>query len=706
MKRLCRVCLSLEGNEVFQPITENQCKISEELFYVCGVTVTDHLDYPALICCNCVIDVSNAARLKRIALVADAFFTKQIDLREEKSEIPTESYEELEISEEYVDQIIEYDDKMEMIEEYLDMAEDSNHDEVPVKPQKQNKSLPKPVKRNRIHKCECGKDFTSSQRLSDHIRTKHDIIPESEYFSCSFCDKKFKLQSYLDFHIRNLHSNNPLKKRQKNPCSYCGKLLSSKSSLKHHEERHFLASQPLDEIKKFICDTCGQKFRLKSYIFNHIHNVHIRKKYTCSFCQQGFYKKYEVNDHIRQYHTMERPFECEFEGCTKTFSRKKNLLIHRRIHTGERPYSCTESQDTDPRCPPNNDITVHLPHEYNCSVFYKCNWGVPVLFDCEPPGTHWSVELDWCDWPERANCTLSGIPPGDDTTNLVTTTESLPPATSPSPDPRCPPNNDITVHLPHEYNCSVFYKCNWGVPVLFDCEPPGTHWSVELDWCDWPERANCTLTGIPPGDDTTNLVTTTESLPPATSPSPDHDPRCPWVEDPENPVHIPHPYDCELFFICDNGRLVLNQCSGGTHWSVIHDRCEWPHIAECDPNTNIDERCSIEDELAFIPHEYDCEKFYACNQGIISVHRCEEGRHFNPRSNQCDSPSIARCELSGSTTTTMMTETTEEETTLVESTEESTTEVTLATAPTVWPTLATAPTVFQRLPTTPSRKYF
>lgn len=140
---------------------------------------------------------------------------------------------------------------------------------------------------------------------------------------------RFKIQEYLELHIRNQHSDNQLKKRQQNPCSVCGKILSSLVALKNHEEKHFLDQQPKEQSKRFVCDVCGQGFRMKSYLFNHMHNVHIRGKYPCTFCTRGFYKKYEMMDHIRQHHTMETPFHCEFEGCTKSFSRKKNYMIHK-----------------------------------------------------------------------------------------------------------------------------------------------------------------------------------------------------------------------------------------------------------------------------------------------------------------------------------------------------------------------------------------
>ncbi|RMB88644.1 hypothetical protein DUI87_34983 [Hirundo rustica rustica] len=63
------------------------------------------------------------------------------------------------------------------------------------------------------------------------------------------------------------------------------------------------------------------------------------RPYQCSECQKRFRTSSSLLVHER-IHTEERPFRCP--DCRKGFKRNSTLIRHRRIHTGERPYECPQ----------------------------------------------------------------------------------------------------------------------------------------------------------------------------------------------------------------------------------------------------------------------------------------------------------------------------------------------------------------------------
>jgi len=74
-------------------------------------------------------------------------------------------------------------------------------------------------------------------------------------------------------------------------------------------------------------------------------------------------------------HNGEKPFVCEFGTCGKKFSQASNLIRHKRLHSGEKPYECLVCKKSFSSS--SNLMQHKVVHqgssrkEYNC-IFEEC----------------------------------------------------------------------------------------------------------------------------------------------------------------------------------------------------------------------------------------------------------------------------------------------------------------------------------------------
>uniref|UniRef100_A0A182PBD0 C2H2-type domain-containing protein n=1 Tax=Anopheles epiroticus TaxID=199890 RepID=A0A182PBD0_9DIPT len=93
---------------------------------------------------------------------------------------------------------------------------------------------------------------------------------------------------------------------------------------------------------------CNMEFGDQQQLVSHIEKQHVEPKrgevFGCQWMDcprqyRPFNARYKLLIHMRV-HSGEKPNKCRFPSCKKAFSRLENLKIHQRSHTGERPYNC------------------------------------------------------------------------------------------------------------------------------------------------------------------------------------------------------------------------------------------------------------------------------------------------------------------------------------------------------------------------------
>ncbi|XP_048224696.1 neurotrophin receptor-interacting factor homolog isoform X2 [Perognathus longimembris pacificus] len=87
------------------------------------------------------------------------------------------------------------------------------------------------------------------------------------------------------------------------------------------------------------CSECGKMFRNPRYFSVH-KKIHTGERpYVCQDCGKGFVQSSSLTQHQRV-HSGERPFECH--ECGRTFNDRSAISQHLRTHTGAKPYPCQD----------------------------------------------------------------------------------------------------------------------------------------------------------------------------------------------------------------------------------------------------------------------------------------------------------------------------------------------------------------------------
>ncbi|GFO42527.1 Zinc finger protein 420-like [Plakobranchus ocellatus] len=197
----------------------------------------------------------------------------------------------------------------------------------------------------------CGKTFKLEKFLEAHVRRIHGKNGDRYLFQCPQCPKRFKDKDQLDFHSVRHSGVKPYR------CEICGKTFLREKGLISHRRLHdgggfmcdicgksFVNQRVLEDHstvhtgeRPYVCDVCGKKFRLRANLRYHkqVHNP--IKRIQCQQCPKSFRDSRSYSRHMMM-HTGEKPWRCEV--CGKGFVQELTLKKHMNLHNGENRHQC------------------------------------------------------------------------------------------------------------------------------------------------------------------------------------------------------------------------------------------------------------------------------------------------------------------------------------------------------------------------------
>ncbi|XP_060094632.1 zinc finger protein 420-like [Heteronotia binoei] len=193
----------------------------------------------------------------------------------------------------------------------------------------------------KVHEClQRGKSFLCGEELMSHQRLH---IGEKMY-SCLDFSKRFSKETKL-IQYQIVHSERSPKQvhSEVNPILFDGSY-SWENILRAAASRGKPSIcteniKSLSDGKAHKCFLCGKYFKDRSELLLH-QRIHTgEKSFECSECG----KRFSRNDNLQQHkkiHKGEKPFECS--ECGKRFNQSSTLQEHQKIHTGEKPFECSE----------------------------------------------------------------------------------------------------------------------------------------------------------------------------------------------------------------------------------------------------------------------------------------------------------------------------------------------------------------------------
>ncbi|KAA1477311.1 hypothetical protein DENSPDRAFT_875196 [Dentipellis sp. KUC8613] len=172
-------------------------------------------------------------------------------------------------------------------------------------------------------------------------------------YHCTFdgCKKAYSKPSRLEEHERSHTGERPY------VCTTCSKSYLRETHLQAHARSHLPQSE-----RPFACDEpdCDKRFWTAQHLKAHEDVIHKGEKpFKCTSCPAAFLKHHQLRAHAATEHAPPgtKPYQCEHEGCTKSFSTNQKLRTHAKVHNETR-YTCS------------HDSCLSAPSTSSAQTFY------------------------------------------------------------------------------------------------------------------------------------------------------------------------------------------------------------------------------------------------------------------------------------------------------------------------------------------------
>lgn len=191
--------------------------------------------------------------------------------------------------------------------------------------------------------CMCDAEFVEEADLIQHAEQFHPNQPTKMYPShfrieCRYCLRKFCKRASYYRHFEDKFFIEPEEaareereilralKQNASKCDDCGKMLKGPIELKNHMQRFHSVE------KKFECDFEGCHRRFATMVsLNYHREAHEKKIFICDFCNVTFRKVQQLKAHIQQHVENEGVAPCQI--CNKIFINEETLMVHMESHT-------------------------------------------------------------------------------------------------------------------------------------------------------------------------------------------------------------------------------------------------------------------------------------------------------------------------------------------------------------------------------------